>query len=353
MTPTLRRKFPLPLGLLGVCLLLAGITLLVLAPLAAPPAATPIPLLPMQSSPTWDMLPTRSPTSTPVPTPTPTPALAAAAAPLAEFHAALLISDFKAARAAWETALALAPYEGVVWREGTRLALAQGDPALAQIRLRMATRYAAEDALLWTMWGALLLQEDAPAAAAQAYRMAVTLAPALAADLFPERWRAVRQSGDAYQMGALAQEYAHAHPEDPLTAYYQATALTAAGNPHTAIAQLVTVLNARRGAPGVLWYALGEAYAAGGAQHEAALAFEVAAKQAARGDLSFTLAGDNPARDVPLRLARAYLDAGRCADAEAVLRGLRLAGTSAWLEEAIICQTPTPTWTPWIVDPPH
>ena len=334
--------------------MIVGIGLLLLShliPQPQPPPSAAMPFPPMQPSPTWDTLPTRIPAT---PTPTPTPVIAAAAAPLAEFQAAMLRGELDAAQEAWETALSLAPHESVIWREGARLSLAQDNLLAAEARIRQAARLDARDALVWALWGELLLRQDAPEAAEQAYRMAEALDPTLARDLFFERWRAARRGAHIEQQAVLADAYARAYPDDPLADYYRASVMIAAGDFNGAIARLVAVLRDNPAAPGVLWYTLGEAYAARGAHHEAAQVFEVAASRLAQGDASLALASDNPLRDLNLRLARAYLDSGRCADAEAMLRRLTttLPETAPWLRAAIICQTPTPTLTPWIIDPP-
>jgi hypothetical protein len=59
---------------------------------------------------------------------------------------------------------------------------------------------------------------------------------------------------------------------------------------------------------------------------------------------------DAPVDILSRKLAKAYLETGRCAEAESIYRRLSNEHErfDAQIKAAVVCQTPTPTLTPWI-----
>ena len=301
-------------------------------------------------SPPWDLLPTRAsiPTETPVPTATPE-----ADSPLRIMQLALVHDAFGVAEAAWEEALRVtpedSPYRGRVMREGTRLALLRGDIDAAETRVWDAVRVSAQDAETWALVGVILARQGEPKVAEAALRMAETLNPGLAPDVFADRWRAARQARDSDRMTALAQTYSSHEPENPLAFYYHAAAMLASGQVDTGFYHLLIQLRAEPNSPAVLWYTLGEAYLAQRAYSEALIVFTVAQERFGAGDLSLYLASDDPSRDLDLNRGRALLgisDPEHCAQAEPLLR--QWDAPADIIERVRRCQTPTPTLTPWM-----
>ena len=341
-------RFPKPLTA-SLVLLVLGLVLLIVSSINAPAPASP-PVAGLNESvlavpsPTWDNLPTR------IPLPTPTIPTIPVSVPLQALRLALLRGDTEAAQIAWEDAVRLAPEDGVVLREGARLALASGDLETAERRAWDAIHIGPKDAEVWSILGTILARRGEPEAAGQALGVAQTLNPALAPGLFQDRWRAARRVHNSDAMSALAQDYSNEHPDDPLAFYYRASALIVSGDANSAIPQLVAVLKAEPNAPAVLWYTLGEAYLTRKAYTETFTVIEVAGARMARGDESLSLASDDPPHDLSLLLGRAYLGAGRCAEAEPIFRRLSTPDPelAPFIERAVLCQTPTPTWTPWI-----
>lgn len=269
---------------------------------------------------------------------------------LAATQAALLRGRVTEAQQAWAQAYRLAPQSGVVLREGARVALAAGDLATAETRAWKAIRAAPKDAMAWALLGTVLTRRGDPATGQQALGIARALDPALAPDLFADRWLAARRAGDPVTLAALAQEYALENATEPLAAYYQAEALLAVGEARAALELLQLTMRRGEPAPAALWDVLGRAYLAVGAWPEAEGALQTAGDQFTRGDVSLYLGSDTPVNDLNLNLARAYLGQGRCAEAEPILR--RLSATRPELEplvrQAHRCLTPVPTWTPWL-----
>lgn len=341
------RGLLISLGLLLLGLLLT-LTPAILFPAAPAPPETPATVYP---SPTWGRLPTRLPTLTPSPTPDLAPG------PIQTMRAALAARDYDAAQAAWNTAYQVAPHNPLVIREGARLALARDQLLFAENRIWQALRADARDAQTWVLLGATFARQGEFREAEQAWGVAQSLDPALAPALFADRWYAARQAYNAGQgaaaLGALAQTYSRIAPEDPLAIYYQAAALLAVGDAHSALPLLRSILSNDPDAPAVLWYTLGEAYLATHAYSETITTLEVAGARFAQGDASLYLASNDPIYDLNLRLAYAYLGRAEptpCAHAEPLLRRLveRQPELTPLIEQAIVCQTPTPTWTPWL-----
>lgn len=327
------------LGLYGILIAVALGGLLLFA-ICNTPAAAP---LTTASPPTWGPLPTRIPALTPTPTPLPR----ASDAPLQTMRLALLQGDLEAAETAWETALALAPASSDVQREGARLALAQRDLDAAATRVWRAIELTPDDAEAWILLGLILQQQGDPKTAQQALGVAEALNPALAPTFFGLRWQTARQAQDAVALQQLAQRYMLEHPDNPLALYYRAEALLVSGDAPGARELLLLSMSGDEAA--VFWYTLGRTYMATGAANEAVICFEAARARLAVGDTTLGLATDDPNRETALALAGAYVRATRCADAEALLRPLsvRYPDLEPLVEQAIVCQTPTPTWTPW------
>ncbi|MEJ5308672.1 MAG: hypothetical protein WHX52_02790 [Anaerolineae bacterium] len=335
------------LALLGVGIVL----LLVAATLKSPPAAPTlsISVLP-QPSPPWESLPTRVPIPTETPIPTPTPE---ANNPLQIMRLALVHDAFEVAEVAWEEAKRVtpedSPHRGRVMREGARLALLRGDIDTAEARAWDAVRVSAQEAETWALVGVILARQGEPQVAEAALHMAETLDPGLSPDVFADRWRAARQAGDGNMMTALAQTYSSHEPENPLGFYYRAAAMLASRESEPALYHLLIQLRAEPDSAAVLWYALGEAYLAEHAYNEALIVFAVAEERFKAGDLSLYLASDDPLRDLNINRGRALLglsDPQQCAQAETLLA--RWKAPADIIERARLCQTPTPTLTPWI-----
>lgn len=307
-------------------------------------------LPPAQPSPPWALLPTRAPIPTETPIPTTTPE---AANELRMMQLALVRDAFKLAEAAWEEARRVtpedSPYIGHVTREGARLALLQGDIDTAETRAWDAVRVSAQEAQTWALAGVILARQGEPQVAEAALRMAESLDPGLAPDVFADRWRTARQAGDVDRMTALAQMYSAREPENALGFYYRAAAMLASRQTEAGFHHLLMQLHAEPNSPAVLWYTLGEAYLAQRAYNEALIVFDVARVRFNAGDLSLYLASDDPPRDINLNRGRALVginDPEQCVQAETLLN--RWNAPADIIARARLCQTPTPTLTPWI-----
>ncbi len=333
------------LALLGV-----GIVLLLLSTSLKTPLPAPSLSIVAQPSPPWASFPTRIPTPTETPIPTATPA---ADSPLQIMRLALVHDAFEVAEAAWEEALRVtpedSPHRGRVMREGARLALLRGDIDAAENRVWDAVRVSAQEAETWALVGVILARQGEPKVAEAALRVAESLDPGLAPNVFADRWRAARQAGDGNMMTALAQTYSSRDPENPLGFYYRAAAMLASRESDAALHHLLIQLRAEPNSAAVLWYALGEAYLAQRAYNEALVVFNVVRERFNAGDFSLYLASDDPPRDINLNRGRALVgisDPKQCAQAETLLE--RWNAPADIIERARRCQTPTPTLTPWI-----
>ncbi len=343
------RRTP-PLLLASLTLLGVAIALLILsATFEAPPAAPRVSVL-AQPPPPWDHLPTRIPVPTETPTPTTTPE---ANQPLRTMQLALLRDAFEVAEVAWEEAVRVTPedslHRGRVMREGARLALLQGDINTAEDRIWDAVRVSAQEAETWALAGMILARQGEPEVAELALRVAETLDPGLAPDVFADRWRAARQARNGDAMAALAQTYSSREPENPLGFYYRAAAMLASKESDAALHHLLIQLRAEPNSAAVLWFTLGEAYLAERAYNEAFIVFAVAEERFQAGDQSLYLASDDPLRDLNINRGRALLgisDPEPCAQAESLLD--RWNAPADLIDRARFCQTPTPTLTPWI-----
>ncbi len=268
------------------------ILLVVLLSACTSPGATPLPPPPTPETsplppPTWGAMPTRLPTPTP-----PSPV----ADKVLEVRLALLRGNVTKARRLWNAVRELAPDSAAVWREGVRLALAQDDLAAAEERAWLAVELGAKDAESWSLLGLVLLQLNQDEAAAQALGVAEALAPELSGDIFLERWRSARRSGDTNLIADLAQQYSFTHPDDPLAYYYRAAALIAARDARSAIDLLVRWLREASDADAVYWYTLGRAYAARGAWRREPLPGQRHAPRGSTGSAGAGLPEERPLR---------------------------------------------------------
>ena len=228
-------------------------------------------------------------------------------------------------------------------QEKLRSALADADAAL-----ETDPTYAPAHALR----GEVLRRQGRVYRALEAFDQAVVLEPALKPETFRSRWQLAM---DAYQDGRLVElslEYANTHPGDPLRYYYRGWALTEAGMARPAIRALVTGIEDASNPPALLWFALGHAYVVERSWRDAVIALETARALVQAGDISLTLHSDQPIVALFDALGRAYLGAGRCTDAQTMLEyavsiGAPTAEYTTVLEEARLCQTPTPTATPY------
>lgn len=340
------------LALLGVAIILLILSTILKVHPAAPEESIAGQISPLlaQPSPPWDFLPTRAPIPTETPVPTTTPE---AANELRMMQLALVRDAFELAEAAWTEAKRVTPEDsphlGRVMREGVRLALLQNDIDTAETRVWDAVRVSAQEAETWALVGVILARQGEPQVAEAALRIAETLDPGLASDVFADRWRAARQAGDGDMMTALAQTYSSREPENPLGFYYRAAAMLAHRENDAALQHLSIQLYAEPNSPVILWYTLGEAYLARRAYNEALIVFNVARERFNAGDHSLYLASDDPPRDLNLNLRRALVglsDPEQCAQAETLLN--RWDAPADLIERARLCQTPPPTLTPWI-----
>jgi len=333
------------LALLGI-----GIVLLLLSTTFKTPLPAPALSIVAQPSPPWDFFPTRVPIPTETPIPTATPE---ADNPLRIMRLALVRDAFEVAEVAWEEAKRVtpedSPHRGRVMREGARLALLRGDLDTAEMRIWDTVRVSAQDAETWALVGVILSRQGEPKVAEAALRIVESLDPGLAPDVFADRWRAARQAGDGDMMTVLAQTYGSREPENPLGFYYRAAAMLAAGEADAALHHLLIQLRAEPDSAAVLWYTLGETYLAERAYDEALSVFAVAEERFKANDQSLYLTSDDPLRDLNINRARVFLGIGdpkRCAQAESLLR--RWDASADIVDRARLCQTPTPTLTPWI-----
>jgi Flp pilus assembly protein TadD len=222
--------------------------------------------------------------------------------------------------------------------------------ATAEARIWQAIRLIPQDGETWALLGLILKKQGRFKAAMQALEVARTLDPTLGAGLFPALWQAALQAEDVQTLQALVRTYSQAHRETPLAIYYRAETLLTLGEVELARDLLIASMD--QASPAILWYTLGRAYVRLEAWHEAALSLEVAKKRIAAGDDSLRfMDGEHTLEDLNLALGQAYLRAGQCAEAAPILRQMSASypDLAPLVREAVLCQTPTPTWTPWML----
>lgn len=293
------------------------------------------------SPPPWQPMPTR------IPLPTPT---SEATGPLQTLQAQLQVGrPGRVAEIAWETAREKEPENAVIWREGARLALARDDFSLAEARIWQAIATNPQDAESWALLATILSRQGALDTAEQALGIAQTLTQEQMTALFLERWHSALAAQNSATLQTLAQTYSRQNPRDELKTYYQAEALLTINAAQTARDLLLQSTDSQ--SPAVLWYTLGRAYMQSKAWPEAVIALEVANNKLLQGDESLALASRTPQDTLSITMAQAYLYAGKCIQAERLFKVLSTPHPelAPQVREAIICQTPTPTWTPWII----
>ena len=235
--------------------------------------------------------------------------------------------------------------------------LAQGKLYLALADADRALKIDQDNAAAHALRGESLRLQGRGRSASRAFDRALALNPTLSAETFQSRWLAARATPDSNRLLALGGEYADAHPEDPLRHYYRGWAFIELGAPRVAISILVEGIEAASDPPALLWFTLGQAYAANNSWREAVASFEVCRALVQADDTSLKLHSTQPIPSLFAALGRAYLGAGRCADAEMMLKyaaetGNLDAAYDTALEEARVCQTPTPAATPYLTTTP-
>jgi len=331
-------------ALIWGALLLVGAGLITISYLAPDRYEAMVPTIAAEARPsaTWAPLPTRALNDA---------STLAVDPDLGVLHRAILSGDLRAAEVMWEALQdAGLGQTAEIQVAGARIALLQGDTVTAESRVWEAIGLEPTNAEIWSLLGVISRTAGDTKGADEALSIAVGLEPSLSGDLFADRWALAAAQGATDQLVALAETYAVLHPDGQAGPYFRSTALLAIGEPLEAIELLVGTLEQTPDSPALIWYALGEAYLQRKGYAEAATAFEVAAALLARGDTSLLSVSEDPVSDLSSRLARAYVHTERCAEAEDIAR--RLLSTQpeleALVEQAVICQTPTPTLTPWI-----
>ncbi len=328
----------------------SALGILVLLAFAACTSLTPAP------DPTVPVSPLRLPTRIP-PTQTPTPTPPDVRGYYEEGLAYQQAGDAENAERAFNRIIALAPdfAPAYVARGGVYLSQRKYDLALedADAALEADPTHAAAYALR----GEALRMMGRPAQALGAFDEALARDSSLKAATFRSRWLAACALHSASRLAVLGREYTYAHPDDPVGSYYRGWALIENGNSRAAISALLRGIESAPQPPALLWFALGQAYAAENAWHQAVIALETARRLVEAGDTSLALHSDRPIAALFGALGRAYLGAGYYAEAETALSYALDAGAgpeyAEALQEARLRQTPTPTPTQYpTVTPP-
>ena len=230
--------------------------------------------------------------------------------------------------------------------------LAQGELGRALVEANNAIETDPECGDAHALRGEITRLQGRNRAALAAYDAAVEADPALAPEIFRGRWLAAIGLGDGLELQQLSWEYDSAGYNRGPGAYYAGWALIKRDVPHAAIRMLVDDIRSSPDATAILWFTLGCAYMPSGAWPEAVTSLEVARELVLAGDSSMKYHSDSPILVLSDGLARAYLGAGRCVDAELMLNytievGGQASRYAGLLEEARICQTPTPTASPY------
>jgi len=295
---------------------------------------------------TSERLPTRA--VTPTPTPFPIAAQTYYEEGLARWEA----GDAEGALQSFTWAIQLAPDFAPAYTARSALYLSQGELRRALTDANSALEADPTKASAHALRGETLRLRGRPRSALEAFDQALELDPTLKPETFRSRWLAARAAREGRRLLLLSGEYAEAHPQDPLRHYYRGWALIELDNPGSAISTLVKGIETTPEPPAALWFALGQAYAANHSWLEAITSFEAVRVLVQSGDPSLIVHSDQPIAALFGALGRAYLGAGRCVDAEAMLEyaievGASASEHAALLEEARTCQTPTPTATPY------
>lgn len=258
--------------------------------------------------------------------------------------------DTEAAWQAYTRVIELAPDFAPAYVARGSIYLVREEYALALRDADAALKADPAHAAAYALRGETLRLMGRPAQALQAFDQALSLNPDLRIMTFNSRWLAACAARSLPHLKELGREYTLEHPDDPMGRYYRGWALIEEGNPSAAVSTLIRSIEDTPHPPAVLWFALGWAYAREYAWQEAVVSFETAYQLVLSGDTSLALHTDRPAADLCGALGRAYLGAGRCAEAEAMLNyaveiGAPAAEYDGAIEEARLCQTPTPTPT--------
>jgi len=310
--------------------------LVTLAGCAAPnPTASPL------------RLPTRIPR-----TPTPTPFSIAARAYYEEGVARQEVGDADGALQSFAWAIQRTPDFAPAYVARGAVYLAQGKLRPALTAADAALEADSTNAPAHALRGEVLRLLGRARPALEAFDQALDLDPGLKPETFRSRWLTSRVAHSAGRLLALSREYIAAHPDDPLRYYYRGWGFIELDQPRLAINILVEGIEATPDPPALLWFALGQAYAAGHSWQEAVTSLEATRALVQAGDTSLVIHSDRPITDLFGSLGRAYLGDGRCVDAETMLEyaleiGAPASEYAAVLEEARFCQTPTPTITPY------
>lgn len=322
-----------------ISLMMTLVTLVVLAGCTgSSPATSPL------------RLPTRIPrTPTPIPTPTITPI--AARKYYEQGVARQETGDVQGAMQSFTWAIQQAPdYAPAYVARGT-IYLGQGKLQLALVQADAALEADPTFAAAYALRGETLRLLGDAQAALDAFEQATALAPDLKADTFHSHWLAARAAVNSIRMLRLSSEYSDLYPDDPLRYYYRGWAFVEMGQGTVAARTLIEGIETTPDSPALFWFVLGQAYATSHAWEEAVTAFEAARMLVQSGDTSLTIHSEQPIVDLFVALGQAYLEAGRCADAEVTLQyatdiGALAPELSGMLEESRICQTPSPTVSP-------
>jgi len=303
-------------------------------------------------------LPTRIPrTPTPIPTVTPTPFSIAAQTYYEEGGTRQEADDLEGALQSFTWAIQRAPDFAPAYVARGTVYLAQGQLPQAVADADAALETDLTNAAAYALRGEALRALGMTRLALEAFEQAVGLDPDLEAETFRSRWLAARNEHDAVRLLKLSSEYADIRPDDPLRYYYRGWAFVELGSGSAAVKILVDGIGSTPEPSALLWFALGQAYAAAGDWQNAVTALEATRVLVQAGDASLALHTDQPVVDLFDALGRAYLGAGRCVDAETMLAYAIDIGAPAWeydalLREARLCQTPTPKPTPYLTATP-
>lgn len=288
----------------------------------------------------------RFPTRLPRQTPTPTPFALAAEVYVEQGKAHRLSGETARARQCFNWAIRRDPHcvQAYLARSSLFLGLGNLEKALLDANAALALEATAEGHLLR---GEVLRRMERYESAWTAFGEALEREPELGEQTFHSRWLIARALEDAERLSTLAAEYTRVHPEDSTQYYYLAWVALERDEPEEALSLLVSGLHESTEKTAVMWYLLGRAYVRMGAWSEAVVSLETARGLVEGGDTTLTIHTWQPIADLFVALGRAYLGAGRCVDAERMLSHGLSAGAAmsehvGALEEARICQTPTP-----------
>ncbi len=337
--PLLKDSGPAPRGLRPMRRLLLLVMLMTLVGCTAPdPTTSPL------------RLPTRA--VIPTPTPAPTSFSIGAQTYYEEGLGCQEAGDAAGALQSFTWAIQLAPDFAPAYIARGTVHLAQGELRLALADADGALEADPASAPAYALRGETQRLLDRARPALEAFDRALALDPDLKAETFRSRWLTARAARDSSRLLALSREYTTAHPDDPLRHYYHGWAFIELSAPVTTINTLVEGIEATSDPPALLWFALGRAYAENGSWQEAVTSFEAARALVQAGDTSLAIHSDQPIADLFGALGQAYLGAGRCVDAEMMLEyalsvGAPASEYAAALRKARLCQTPTPSATPY------